>query len=266
MESLVFGVLCVLCGLLAGVLGARALDFARSVLTKGTKIEKLEAALQDLHTLLDTDATELDTVTKRFEQQLAVLEKRLEFQLQRQAPRSSGVPDDLLQEIVQEVQMLGGELQALKRPQGINPSAFGSNPLAAVTDIQVAARTQNIEARGELDPERRRLRVLVDIARESCAPTACCNCKYWDQDEGQDVLKQAPVFARVAAHVTPNRMGTPVLVDAEGDALPPDQQPTPLLPAKLNKWELFGACLRKSQVLHASDTCEEFSPSDGVAA
>lgn len=238
------------------------------------RLEALESTTKELHSLLDVDATELDIVRKRVEQDL--------------------------RDITTEVRMLGSEIAALKaaplaslvaretaaergvivagsvRPaQEFNVSAFGTNPMSQPPSfvrpslvppahtpsvpVQPEVSETRLRALESLDPERKKLRVLVEVARAECGGSpVCCKCKWWDQDEGQQAIQQMPVFAQAARWVTPNRMGVPVLVNEEGDPLPQDMQPTPMLSAKLNKWELFGACMQDNTLHHAVDTCPSF--------
>ena len=205
--------------------------------------------------------------------------------------------NNAMQELITEVRMLGEELARVKpgpmsvereleqaRERGrnmfpnalpeVNVGAFGTSPLerpasihrvpnpvpVAIDETATLQEDQELAAIARMDGPQKHLRLLVQVAKKECGPVACCKCVYWDQDEGQSSIQQLPVFASAARYVLPNRMGTAVLVDDNGDKLPDDQQPPPMLPAKLNKWELFGACGEDNAVHHAIDKCASFKP------
>lgn len=190
-----------------------------------------------------------------------------------------------ISEMISEVQLHGQELSRLKaKPStpdsimveqytpdlpGIDVSAFGSNPLTGKGAPAMArplphTPTPKVDALLEhLDPERKKRLALLQLAIAHVGDSpACCKCKHWDLEEGQQgIFQQFPVFAKAASVVSPNRMDTPVLTDAAGDKLPEDQQPPPLFPAKFNRWELFGACLLDTCGRHAIDKCPSFEAS-----
>lgn len=203
--------------------------------------------------------------------------------------------NNAVQELITEVKMLGEELARVKsgpmnvereldaaRERGrhmfpaalpeVNVSAFGTSPLERPASIHrvpnptpvaidaAAQEDQELAAIARLDGPQKHLRLLVLSAKKASGPEACCKCVYFDLEEGQAAIQQFPVFASAARHVLPNRMDKKVLVDDNGDKLPDELQPTPMLPARLNTWELFGACTEDNSLHHAVHTCPSFKP------
>jgi hypothetical protein len=91
---------------------------------------------------------------------------------------------------------------------------------------------------------------------EQAAPfedKACCgNCKSFDIDEGQAVIRKNPIFLEAASHVSPNTMMRKL--DKDGNELPNPQA----LKAKDDNWAHFGACETHEQLRHKSDHCEQW--------
>jgi len=189
------------------------------------------------------------------------------------AQNTNNAMQELITEVREQARERGRNMFPNALPE-VNVGAFGTSPLerpasihrvpnpvpVAIDETATLQEDQELAAIARMDGPQKHLRLLVQVAKKECGPVACCKCVYWDQDEGQSSIQQLPVFASAARYVLPNRMGTAVLVDDNGDKLPDDQQPPPMLPAKLNKWELFGACGEDNAVHHAIDKCASFKP------
>jgi hypothetical protein len=100
------------------------------------------------------------------------------------------------------------------------------------------------------------LKSAPDVEEEEDTPFAgkeCCgNCKSFDIDEGQAVIRKNPVFLEAASHVSPNTMMRKL--DENGNELRNPQA----LRAKDDNWASFGACETHEQLRHRSDHCEQW--------
>jgi hypothetical protein len=110
----------------------------------------------------------------------------------------------------------------------------------------------------QIDPAKHRLNILLNTARSSTGPQACCKCKSWNHDAGQLVIMQNPTFAAVTRQLKPSNMCGHAVVEGEAD---PDAF-TP--PDHLDTWDLFGLCETRSECRHAMHKCPDFSARESV--
>ena len=124
---------------------------------------------------------------------------------------------------------------------------------------------------------------LVRSARSarSAAPTHCGNCKHFDLEEGQAVMRQHKPFLAAAAVLAPAEMGKTIQYEELecseegcGKAHPIQDclvcrgngtvnkriGPAPTGVAAKVKWADFGACLENNDIRHSSDSCSAFEP------
>jgi hypothetical protein len=81
---------------------------------------------------------------------------------------------------------------------------------------------------------------------------SCQKCVHWDHEEGQRALRRNPAFWQAAQTLSANKMSRGG-VDAEGV---PKRGPS--LPQVEDRWEYMGACLKRDEVRHRTDTCPNF--------
>ena len=91
----------------------------------------------------------------------------------------------------------------------------------------------------------------------------CRNCKHFDLEEGQAVLRKSEhgAFMHAAALLKPAEMGLKVLHDDNGEMLIDDAgvpiREKPSLPMKTG-WDQAGACLKDEMIIFDIDTCEKW--------
>lgn len=99
--------------------------------------------------------------------------------------------------------------------------------------------------------------VLANTPNASGLPAAksrsCQKCVHWNFDEGQRSMRKQAAFWGAAQNLSPNAMSRGG-VDAEGNPKPSNKR----LPQIEDRWEFFGACLKRGEIRHRTDTCELF--------
>jgi len=92
---------------------------------------------------------------------------------------------------------------------------------------------------------------------------SCGSCKHFDKEVWVRERQRSPAFAEAIRWVPPNSMATPLAVDANGDRLPDEDQPTGALPIVNNDWDDFGACVNPNSpnanvALSSLDCCPKW--------
>lgn len=75
----------------------------------------------------------------------------------------------------------------------------------------------------------------------------CENCKHWNLEAGQQIMRDNPAFNEARQHVTPRRMATQF--DDNGNP-----RVDPKVPWEC-KWDEFGACSAHEEGRWKGDTC-----------
>lgn len=107
----------------------------------------------------------------------------------------------------------------------------------------------------------RMARLLLPIVREQSRK--CANCEHFDLEEGQEAMKSNPYFMMAASVVPPSRMGRTLYTpQADGESFEAVQERHGRVQAEHEKtapkwrWEDFGACRKKQEVVWKGDKCE----------
>lgn len=109
----------------------------------------------------------------------------------------------------------------------------------------------------------RMVRLLLPIVREQSRK--CHNCEHFNLKEGQEAMQSNPYFAMAASVVPPSRMGKTLYTpQEEGESFEAVQSRHAQAQAEHEKtapkwkWEDFGACHAKSEVVWKHDKCEKW--------
>ena len=83
-------------------------------------------------------------------------------------------------------------------------------------------------------------------------PQRCGTCTHWNVEEGKAAMARHPAFNQAREHVSPAEMAYGYKLDENGERAGLNG-PTE---AGTMRWEDFGACRKRQQLVHESDTCE----------